>query len=78
MTQAPIRFDDGAGYERAMGVWSRIAGEVFLDWVALAAMPPTEAEAFKARVQARLSVDASGQVTCHARANAITGRVRNV
>lgn len=30
-----IRFDDGASYERTMGVWSRLAGEVFLDWLAL-------------------------------------------
>ena len=29
-----IRFEDGAAYERAMGVWSRPAGEVFLDWIA--------------------------------------------
>jgi SAM-dependent methyltransferase len=29
-----IRFNDGAGYERFMGVWSRLAGEVFLDWLA--------------------------------------------
>ncbi|MGZ5787688.1 MAG: class I SAM-dependent methyltransferase [Ramlibacter sp.] len=34
MTQDKIRFDDGAGYERMMGVWSRLAGEVFLDWLA--------------------------------------------
>jgi SAM-dependent methyltransferase len=34
MGQQPIRFDDGAGYERAMGVWSRLAGSVFLDWLA--------------------------------------------
>jgi SAM-dependent methyltransferase len=34
MPQQPIRFDDGAAYERAMGVWSRLAGEVFLDWLA--------------------------------------------
>jgi ubiquinone/menaquinone biosynthesis C-methylase UbiE len=33
MTQ-PIRFDDGAAYERTMGVWSRIAGERMLDWLA--------------------------------------------
>jgi SAM-dependent methyltransferase len=33
MAQQPIRFDDGAAYERAMGVWSRLAGEVFLDWL---------------------------------------------
>lgn len=30
----PIRFDDGASYERMMGTWSRIAGATFLDWVA--------------------------------------------
>ena len=29
-----IRYDDGAGYERYMGSWSRLAGEVFLDWLA--------------------------------------------
>jgi len=29
-----IRFNDGAAYERMMGVWSRLAGEVFLDWLA--------------------------------------------
>ena len=29
-----IRFDDGAAYERMMGTWSRIAGAVFLDWLA--------------------------------------------
>jgi ubiquinone/menaquinone biosynthesis C-methylase UbiE len=34
MTQEPIRFTDGAGYERFMGVWSRLVGEVFLDWIA--------------------------------------------
>jgi len=28
-----IRFNDGAGYERLMGVWSRLAGSVFLDWL---------------------------------------------
>ena len=30
----PIRFDDGAAYERYMGKWSELAGEVFLDWLA--------------------------------------------
>ena len=30
----PIRFDDGAAYERYMGVWSQLAGQVFLDWIA--------------------------------------------
>jgi len=34
MTENQIRFDDGAAYERMMGIWSRLAGEVFLDWVA--------------------------------------------
>ena len=29
-----IRFDDGAAYEQMMGIWSRIAGNVFLDWLA--------------------------------------------
>jgi SAM-dependent methyltransferase len=28
-----LRFDDGAAYEQMMGVWSRLVGEVFLDWV---------------------------------------------
>jgi len=30
----PIRFNDGAAYERMMGAWSRIAGDIFLDWLA--------------------------------------------
>jgi SAM-dependent methyltransferase len=30
----PIRFDNGAGYERFMGAWSRQVGTVFLDWLA--------------------------------------------
>jgi SAM-dependent methyltransferase len=33
MAEPQIRFDDGAGYERMMGKWSRIAGEVFLGWL---------------------------------------------
>lgn len=33
MSDTPIRFDDGAGYERMMGVWSRLAGDTFLGWV---------------------------------------------
>lgn len=28
-----IEFNDGAAYEHYMGVWSRSAGEVFLDWL---------------------------------------------
>ena len=34
MADHQIRFDDGAAYERTMGVWSTIAGEIFLDWIA--------------------------------------------
>ena len=34
MAESQIRYDDGAAYERMMGAWSRIAGEVFLDWLA--------------------------------------------
>jgi len=37
MAEQQIRFEDGASYERMMGVWSRLAGDVFLDWLA----PPT-------------------------------------
>ncbi|WP_094555542.1 class I SAM-dependent methyltransferase [Synechococcus sp. 1G10] len=34
MTSEPIRFTDGAGYDRFMGVWSRLAGQEFLGWIA--------------------------------------------
>jgi ubiquinone/menaquinone biosynthesis C-methylase UbiE len=34
MAEHDIRFADGAAYERNMGTWSRLAGEVFLDWLA--------------------------------------------
>lgn len=34
MSDGQIRFDDGEAYERFMGKWSRLAGEVFLDWLA--------------------------------------------
>jgi len=37
MNKPEIRFDNGAAYERYMGVWSRLVGEAFLDWLA----PPT-------------------------------------
>lgn len=33
MAEATIRFNDGATYEQLMGVWSRLAGEIFLDWL---------------------------------------------
>lgn len=29
-----IRFEDGARYEASMGVWSRLAGEIFIEWLA--------------------------------------------
>jgi ubiquinone/menaquinone biosynthesis C-methylase UbiE len=35
MAERQIHFDDGAGYEQMMGIWSRFAGEIFLDWLAL-------------------------------------------
>ena len=35
MAEAPSYFTDGAAYERFMGRWSRVAGVVFLDWLAL-------------------------------------------
>lgn len=35
MSGAPITFDDGAAYEHGMGRWSRLAGDAFLDWLAL-------------------------------------------
>jgi SAM-dependent methyltransferase len=37
MTTDQIRFDDGQGYEQYMGLWSRLAGAAFLDWLAPAA-----------------------------------------
>ncbi len=33
MNESQIRFEDGAAYERMMGVWSRLIGETFLDWL---------------------------------------------
>ena len=34
MATDQIRFDNGAAYERYMGKWSQLAGEIFLDWLA--------------------------------------------
>ena len=34
MSEQQIVFDDGATYDRYMGQWSRIVGDVFLDWLA--------------------------------------------
>lgn len=36
---AQIQFIDGVGYEQMMGVWSRLVGERFLDWL----VPPPNA-----------------------------------
>lgn len=33
MSDQEIRFQDGAGYENMMGVWSRLVGEDFLAWL---------------------------------------------
>jgi SAM-dependent methyltransferase len=38
MAEQRIRFDDGASYERMMGRWSQLAGEIFLGWLA----PPSD------------------------------------
>jgi ubiquinone/menaquinone biosynthesis C-methylase UbiE len=34
MNEPQIRFDDAAAYERRIGEWSKLAGDVFLDWLA--------------------------------------------
>ena len=34
MPDQPIRFEDGAAYDRGMGAWSRVAGDTFLEWIA--------------------------------------------
>jgi SAM-dependent methyltransferase len=34
MNDASTLFADGAAYERRMGRWSRLVGEIFLDWLA--------------------------------------------
>ena len=48
MADQQIRFDDGAAYEQLMGIWSRKAGDVFLDWLALSR---ARAHAIRAAVQ---------------------------
>ena len=35
MSEAPALFSDGKAYERMMGRWIRIAGDQFLEWLAL-------------------------------------------
>ena len=34
MTQQPIQFTDGEAYDRAMGPWSQLVGDLFLEWLA--------------------------------------------
>jgi len=34
MTQTTIKYEDGQAYEKGMGVWSQLAGQDFLDWLA--------------------------------------------
>ena len=34
MAEQQIRFNDGASYERMMGVWSQLVGDSFIDWLA--------------------------------------------
>jgi SAM-dependent methyltransferase len=34
MAEIQIHYNDGAAYERMMGIWSRAAGDIFLDWLA--------------------------------------------
>jgi ubiquinone/menaquinone biosynthesis C-methylase UbiE len=34
MAEQQVRFDDGAAYQRMMGTWSRLAGQIFIDWLA--------------------------------------------
>ena len=34
MVEQQIRFEDGAAYERMMGKWSQLAGNVFVEWLA--------------------------------------------
>jgi ubiquinone/menaquinone biosynthesis C-methylase UbiE len=33
VSEHQTRFEDGVAYERMMGTWSRLAGDVFLDWL---------------------------------------------
>ena len=35
MSSGDAFFTDGAAYERLMGRWSRVAGRIFLDWIAV-------------------------------------------
>jgi ubiquinone/menaquinone biosynthesis C-methylase UbiE len=37
VAEQSIRFEDGDAYERGMSPWSQLAGQIFLDWLALPA-----------------------------------------
>ena len=39
----PIRFNDGASYERYMGAWSQLAGGAFLEWLEGKTLPGVKA-----------------------------------
>jgi ubiquinone/menaquinone biosynthesis C-methylase UbiE len=34
MSEQPQAFNDGAAYERMMGAWSQLVGDIFLEWLA--------------------------------------------
>jgi SAM-dependent methyltransferase len=34
MEEPQIRFDDGAAYERVMGIWTQLAADIFIEWLA--------------------------------------------
>lgn len=84
MSSDTIRFNDGAAYERYMGVWSQSVGEAFLDWL----QPPTGARwldvgcgngAFTERIIARTApasvdgIDPAEAQIAHARARFSAG-----
>ena len=33
MNAPKIKFNNAAGYDRMMGVWSQLIGDIFLDWL---------------------------------------------
>jgi ubiquinone/menaquinone biosynthesis C-methylase UbiE len=82
-----IRFDDGAAYERYMGVWSRSAGERFLEWldpkpglewldVGCGSGAFTQLLFERCAPRAVCGVDPSEQLLAHARAHVGVGRAR--
>ncbi len=57
MPDSQISFDDGAVYEEFMGVWSRLAGDVFLRWLARRRQFPAKCAAAEGRQRDRLPSD---------------------